>query len=403
MTRLRELANSQQVSGPLSHRRQWVPGVVQVVSPGGVIDLAPGYLDPGLLPVDLLREAYADALAEYGSAALTYGENQGVLPLREQLARRAATDAHPCGPEHVLITSGTSVGLHLLAGTLGSPGDVVLTESASYDFGRRILTDRGLLPRPVPMDRHGVDPQALEEALLAERAAGRRVAFAYLIPTFQNPTGTLMPLDRRREVLAVAARHGLPIVEDDAYGELPLTDGVEAPPSLAALADYRDVVRLCSFSKTLAPGLRLGWLLGDPALVGGIAHNGLLTSGGGLNHVSSLMVSVLLADGRFDRHVSWLRGQLRDRRDALADALAAGPDGGFEFHRPDGGFFLWLRATGGTAEAAVVEAATLAGVQVAGGSRFGVSETAAIRLSYSFNSPDRLAGAGYRLAHALTG
>ena len=132
-------------AGPLSHRRRWVEGVVQAVSPPGVLDLGPGYLDPDLLPVDLLREAYGEALAEFGSAALSYGADQGALVLREALAARAAAaDGSACGPEQVLVTAGTSHALHLLTTGLAVAGQVVFVERTSYDFARRIFTDHGL-------------------------------------------------------------------------------------------------------------------------------------------------------------------------------------------------------------------------------------------------------------------
>ncbi|MFF5211993.1 aminotransferase class I/II-fold pyridoxal phosphate-dependent enzyme [Streptosporangium sp. NPDC000396] len=385
-----------EVAGPRSHRRQWLPGIVQAVAPDGITDLGPGYLDPDLLPVDLLGDAYAEALSRYGSAALSYGENQGVAPLREALAERAtATGGQPCGPENVLVTAGTSHALHLLATMLAEPGDVVLCEPTGYDFGKQIFTDRGLTLSPVAVDGSGPDPQALADAARAHRAGGRRVAFVYLIPTFHNPTGLLVGEARRREILAVARDHDLLIVEDDAYGELWL-DPVEMPPALAGLAGYRGVVRLCTFAKTLGPGLRLGSMLAGPELIARIAGSGVLSSGGGLNHLASLAVTALMEGGGYDARLRWLRKRLVARRDALVAGLGPGRD----LQVPHGGFFLWLRGAPGTTEEDMVAAAGRAGVQVAGGSRFGLPDRPSVRLSYSFNSPEDLALAGRRLARA---
>jgi enduracididine biosynthesis enzyme MppQ len=367
-------------------------------------DLSPGYLEPSLLPVALLRDAYRRALDEFGAAALSYGHNSGALPLREALARAAG---HPCGPDNIVITSGTSQTLYLLATYFGARGEVVLVDQACYDFGRQIFVDCGLRAVRVPADESGMDPAALGRALAATSG---RVAFVYLNPTFHNPTGIVVPLDRRRELLAVADRYGALIVEDDAYAELNLTEGSRPPPSLAVLAGYRGVVRLCSFSKTLGPGLRLGWLLAAPALAERISSHAVFVSGGCLNHATSLAVTMLLTGGEYRTHLDGLRARLRERRDALADELRATLPANVDFATPAGGFFLWLtfnRSDSGTpvgsVEADLVAGAARAGVRVAAGSRFGSGARPAIRLAYSFNSAADLRIAARGLAAAWGG
>ncbi|WP_282692108.1 aminotransferase class I/II-fold pyridoxal phosphate-dependent enzyme [Streptomyces sp. CC208A] len=377
-------------AAPLPHARWWRAGVVQAVSPPGVIDLGPGYLEPGLLPVDEVLPLYAEALTEFGPAALGYGANAGAEPLRALLAAR-----HGCAAEEVMVTAGTSQALALLCTVLGRPGRSVLVERTCYDLGRTVMTDHGLSPHEVDADGEGVRPEALDRAL----SRGDDVAFVYLTPTFHNPTGTVAGEPRRRELLAVAARHGVPIVEDDAYAELGL-DGSAPPPPLAALAGGRGVIRLGSFSKTLGPGLRLGWLQAEPDLVGTLTGRGQLLSGGALNHLTSLAVTMLLGDGRYDRRLSWLRGQLRLRRDTLVAALRAGLGESVTVSSPAGGFFLWLAFRPGHSEASLLAAADRAGVAVAPGSRFGSTDGTRLRLAYSFHSPDRLAEAAARLAPA---
>jgi len=385
---------------PLSHTRHWNRSVVQEVAPSGVLDLGPGYLEPGLMPGELLRRSYVSALDEYGAAALGYGSNRGALPFRAAIAARtAAADGAPCDPDHVLVTAGTSQALHLLATTLAAPGDTVLIDTASYDLGTRILTDCGLRPRTVADDADGMDPGELEHAITAVRGGGSRIAFLYLNPTYHNPTGRVVPLARRRELLAVTARHGVLVVEDDAYTGLGL--GPEAaPPSLAALAGHRDVVRLGTFSKTLAPGLRLGWLVAEPAFVERIAAHALFVSGGSLNHLASLAVTRALVDGGYDQHLGELRTGLTARRDALVGALRAGLDDRIEFATPPGGLFLWLRSRDGHSEAGLLTAAEQAGVSVAAGSRFGTAAQPTVRLAYSFNPPETLERAARLLTRA---
>ncbi|WP_081951890.1 aminotransferase class I/II-fold pyridoxal phosphate-dependent enzyme [Kitasatospora phosalacinea] len=377
---------------PLPHARWWRAGVVQAVAPPGVVDLEPGYLEPGLLPVSEVLPLYAEALSEFGPAALTYGANAGAEPLRVLLGER-----HGCAPDEVLVTAGTSQALALLCGVLGEPGRHVVVERTSYDLGRRIMADHGLRVLEADADGEGVRPDALERAL-AGTGAGR-VAFVYLTPTFHNPTGTVAGEQRRRDLLAVAARHGVPIVEDDAYAELCL-DRVALPPPLAALAERRGVIRLGSFAKTLGPGLRLGWLEAEPEVVRALAARGQLVSGGALNHLTSLAVAMLLGDGRYDLRLSWLRAQLRLRRDTLMAALRAGLGESVTVDRPTGGFFTWLTFDPRRDEGALVAAARDAGVAVAPGSRFGGAGGTHLRLAYSLNPPDRLAEGAARLAAA---
>ncbi|MCX5208781.1 aminotransferase class I/II-fold pyridoxal phosphate-dependent enzyme [Kitasatospora sp. NBC_00240] len=375
---------------PPPHARWWRAGVVQAVSPPGVIDLGPGYLEPDLLPVDAVLPLYAEALTEFGPAALSYGANAGAEPLRALLAAR-----HGCPAEEVMVTAGTSQALTLLCTVLGRPGRSVLVERTCYDLGRSIMTDHGLRLREVDADHEGVRPQALDRAL----SHGDDVAFVYLTPTFHNPTGTVAGETRRRELLAVAARHGVPIVEDDAYAELSL-DRTAPPPSLAALAGRRGVIRLGSFAKTLGPGLRLGWLEAEPDLIRTLTERGQLVSGGALNHLTSLAVTMLMGDGRYDLRLTWLREQLRLRSEALVAALRAGLGESVTVDRPAGGFFVWLTFDPRRSEASLLAAADRAGVVVAPGSRFGSAPGTHLRLAYSLNPPDRLAEAAARLAAA---
>jgi enduracididine biosynthesis enzyme MppQ len=379
---------------PAAHVRRWLPGVVQTTSPPCTIDLGPGYLEPALLPVGAVRDACAEALEEFGAAALSYGHDPGVDLLRELLAGRAtAADRTPCRAANVLLTAGTSQALHLLATTFARPGDVALTEDVGYDLGHRILVDCGLRPVRVPGDVEGPLPDAFE--LLLER--GPRPALFYVNPTHHNPLGRVVPLARRRALVEIAARYRLLVIEDDAYSELGFDDE-PLPPSLAALAGYRGAVRLGTFSKTLGPGLRLGWLLADPSVVTVLVGHGLLRSGGSLNHLASLTAAVLLRDGRYDERLIDLRTQLRARRDALVDALAAYLGERVGFRRPAGGYFLWLRLPLEMNEATALQAAARAGVAVAPGSRFGPTRRPCVRLAYSAAPPALLRTSVQRLA-----
>ncbi|MCP3804975.1 aminotransferase class I/II-fold pyridoxal phosphate-dependent enzyme [Allokutzneria sp. A3M-2-11 16] len=381
-------------AGPLSHRRWWRAGTVQDVAPPEILDLGPGYLDPSLLPVDLLRESYSVALAEFGSAALANGADRGALALRKALAVRAArADGVACEPDQVMITSGVSAALHLLATTLAGPGEVVLVDQVGYDHAKRVLADAGLRVREVPADGDGMDPAALDAAITAE---GGRIAFAYLNPTFQNPTGLVMPVQRRKEIVEVAARHGLMLVEDCAYADLGL--GPRRPPcSLGGLTRQRGVIRLGSFAKTLAAGLRLGWLIAEREVVDRLTGTGVVAAGGSLNHLASLAVAVLMRDGGYDSHLMWLRAQLVHRRDTLAEGLRDRFGDRFALAVPEGGFYLWIQSTVDDREEELVSSAMSHGVRVLAGSRFGPVERPSVRLTYALLPPGELVTAANRL------
>ncbi|ONI88806.1 hypothetical protein ALI22I_17685 [Saccharothrix sp. ALI-22-I] len=385
-------------AGPLAHSQLWNGDVVQGGDSPEPWNLGPGYLQQELLPVDLLREAYWSALAEYGAAALGYGADNGARVVRASLAARAAVDdGVPCEADQVVLTAGTTQALYLICTALAGAGSVVLVDETSYDIGRRLFAESGLSTRQVASDPAGMDPVALAATIRAVRAEGRQVGFVYLNPTFHNPTGVVLPGPRRRELVEVAGREGVLIVEDDAYRELNL-DEEKPPTSLAALADYQGVIRLGSFSKTLGPGLRLGWLITNAELAERLVSRAVFASGGCLNHTTSLAVGTMLPHS-YDRHLRWLRGELRRRRDALAAVLREELPAGVGFAVPAGGFFLWLRFDSGVDDETLVSAAAQAGVRVAAGSRFG-SSGPAIRLAYSFNSPAGLTEAGHRLATA---
>ncbi|MGH3620960.1 MAG: aminotransferase class I/II-fold pyridoxal phosphate-dependent enzyme, partial [Sciscionella sp.] len=227
-------------------------------------------------------------------------------------------------------------------------------------------------------------------------------ALVYLVPTFHNPTGLVVPAHRRLELLAVARRRGLTVVEDDAYTDVCFEPDA-MPRSIAGLADYRGVFRLGTFSKSLAPGIRLGWLATDAGTATRMAQSAMFTSGGGLNHLAAVAVTGMIECGGYDRHLGWLREQLRLRRDALVTVLRAQLPEDFDIACPAGGFFVWVRPPAWCAETELVAAAERAGVPVAGGIRFGNRSGSAVRLCFSFHAPKLLAEAAHRLASCWLG
>lgn len=378
----------------------WRRGVVQDVVPPGMLDLGPGYLGPDLLPVDLLRAATGGAFTKYGAAALSYGHNPGADPLRQTIAARSTiAERVNCPVDGVLITAGTSMGLHLLSTVLATPGDVVLLPELSYDFATQIFVDDGLVPIRIAGDPLGLDPAALIDRVGQVRARGQQVAFVYLNPTFTNPTTSTIPVSRRREILAAAAALDVLIVEDDAYVELSL-DSTDLPTSMAALAEYCGVIRLGTFAKTLGAGLRLGWIATEPLLAARLAGHGLFASGGSVNHTTSLTVATVLAGSTYDRHLNTLRHRLRLRRDAVLTGLAAGLGDLARVRPPAGGLFVWVELPAYSDGHQALAAATQVGVRVTAGSRFGRVAVPSVRISFSLVAPADLDDAVERLVLA---
>jgi 2-aminoadipate transaminase len=365
-------------------------GVVQTEPRPGMVELGPGYLDPGLVPAACIQRWAAEAVTRWGARSLAYGANPGPAELRALLAARVpSAGTARCGPGNVLITGGTSAALDMLAIRFAREGRVVLTEDPTYDLGRLIFTGRGVTTVPVPGPADDLDIGLLRRAARdAARAAGVPPAI-YLIPTFHNPTGRVLGTERRQEVLALARDTGAVVVEDQAYAEV-CYEGAPPPPLWALRQGQETVITLYSFAKCLAPGLRLGWLVGPERLVAELASEPVRVSGGGPNHFTAMLVLAGVLAGELDRHITSLCSQLRARRDALLVALGAGLPEDFILRRPAGGFFTWLTLPPGLGDQELLDAAEQHGVSFAAGSRFGTSARAA-RLCFAAASPERLA------------
>ena len=320
-------------------------GLTQFFAAPGVIDLAWGHPDPELLPADLVAEASAAALRRYGPDVLGYGAWAGPPPLLEWLTTHLGhIDGRAPTAGELMITAGISQGLEMTITLLTSPGDAVLVPMPTYHLALRILAEHPVRVVPVASDDDGPLPAAVTEATGRLRAEGARPSLLYTVPTSGNPTGITVPLRRRLDLLAATEAARITIVEDDVYRELAYD--APAPASLWALGEPGSVVRLGSFSKTLAPGLRLGWLTSDAATTKRFVDGGLIDSGGGVAHFSAMVVSELAASGAYVANLDRLRDDLATRRDAIIEALREyAPT--LTFRVPSGGYFLWLRLPDG--------------------------------------------------------
>ena len=368
----------------------------------GFVEFAFGEPDPALLPVGLVREAAARALGADGAAALAYGSNAGPEALRAAVAARAATrEGLALSADDVLVSGGISHALGQVMTMLTDPGDVVFVECPTYNLALGIIADHPVDIVGVPLDAEGLDVDALGLAVRQVRASGRRPRLLYTVPTFHNPAGVSLSAPRRLRLLELARREDLVLVEDDVYREL-VYEG-EAPPALRALDPAAPVVRLGSFSKSLAPGLRLGWIDAPSALRERLSADGVLESGGCVSQFSAHLVAALLAAGAYGAHVTALRLAYASRRDALASALREYLPAGCAFALPAGGFFLWVALPPGLTASRLLPVAERHAVGFAPGHRFCTDgDDRSLRLCFSLYDEASLVEGARRLGAAIT-
>ncbi len=321
-----------------------------------------GHNDPHSVPFAGLSEAAAVALSRHGTDLARYnlgGSPQGHLPLREVVAGALERRAHmPTDPDEVLVTSGSLQALDLVCGALVAPGDAVVVEEATYAGALSRLTALGAEVHGVALDGGGIRIDHLEETLASLAARGRRPKLIYTIPTVQNPTGTVMGVERRLQLLEAARCHGVAVFEDDCYADL-IFDGAR-PPTIRSLdAGGGQVVYCGSFSKTLAPALRLGYIVADWPLLGRVLP---LKSDGGSGALEQLAVAEYAA-AHFDDHVEQLVSVLRGKCEALCSALSEHLSAVLAFTPPSGGIFVWATLPDGYDTADLVAPAAAAGVE----------------------------------------
>ncbi|MFB4424362.1 PLP-dependent aminotransferase family protein [Streptomyces sp. QL37] len=346
-----------------------------------VVSLAGGMPSPEALPAQALRTVLGDVLGTDGPGALQYGSAQGDPVLRERICEVMAAEGVTATPDEVMVTVGSQQALDLVTRVLVDPGDTVVTEGPTYVTALSTFAAGQARVVEVAMDQDGVVPQALADAFALCAAEGRPAKFFYTVPTFHNPTGRVLGADRRREVLEICRRAGVLIVEDNPYGLLHFGE----QPHRALCADAPDgVVYLGSFSKTLAPGLRVGWVRAPRALADTLvlaAESAMLSHSG----LAQRAVSRFLGEWSWQGHLDAARSLYRGRRDAMLDELAVTMPDGVSWTVPEGGFFVWLTLPGRLDARAMMPRAIEGGVAYVPGSGFHTRGGARnLRLSYSY-------------------
>ncbi len=352
-------------------------------------DFTGGNNDADALPLEGLIAGVTTVLRREGRTLSTYGLNsgpQGYRPLRDFLVAKLKADAGiTCTADDILMTSGSLQAIDLVNATLLARGDTVIIEEDCYQGSINRLTRLGVTPIGIPLDRDGMRMDALAQVLDDLKARGVRPKYIYTIPTVQNPTATILPVERRRELLRLAAAHGVPVFEDDCYADL-IWSG-ERPPALYALAAARGqggVIYVGSFSKSIAPALRVGYIVAPWEVMSRTLALKTDAGSGALEQ----MVLAEYCSGNFAKHVPALRRSLRAKLETLMESLKQSFGDAVEFDDPKGGIFLWVTLPDNVDTMKLYQAALAAGVAINPGPEWSVNKTRARnRLRLCFASP----------------
>lgn len=358
-----------------------------------------GHNDADCVPVEALVAAAEKVLKREGRSLATYGLDSGPLgyrPLREFIAGKLDRDAGiHCSADQVLITSGSLQGLDLVNALLVSPGDTVIVEQMTYGGTITRLKRAGANIVGVPLDGDGLSSAALEAALKDLKARGILPKFIYTIPTVQNPTATVMSEGRRREILALAENYGVPVFEDECYSDL--VWGGARPQAMRGMAGDDRVIHIGSFSKSIAPALRIGYLVADWAVMSRILA---IKSDGGSGALEQMVLAEFCRE-HFDTHIVTLRKALRRKAEVLMEALTAqfGPAAAFD--DPAGGIFLWVKLPDAVDSTRLTQVALESGVAVNPGAEWMTDAAAGqrrIRLCFAHPTEQVLRDGVARLA-----
>ncbi|WP_274994766.1 PLP-dependent aminotransferase family protein [Promicromonospora iranensis] len=365
-----------------------------------VVSLAGGmpYLEG--LPLDVIAETMQRLILTKGTTALQYGSGQGEESLREHITQVVALEGVSAHPDDVVVTTGSQSALDLVTRIFVDPGDVVIAEAPSYVGALGVFRSYQADVVQVPIDADGLVPAELDAVLTRLAADGRRVKFLYTVPTFQNPAGVSLSAERRPQVLEICRRHGVLVVEDNPYGLLGFDE--EPMPALRSY-DTDGVLYLGSFSKTFAPGYRVGFVIAPHAVRDKLvlaSESAVLSP----SNASQLAVATYLETCDWKAQIKAYRELYRERRDALVGALGEHLPRA-SWNVPKGGFFVWVRLPDGLDARAMLPRAVTARVAYVPGTAFYYDGSGSdhMRLSFCFPTPDRIREGVRRLAGVVNG
>ena len=359
-----------------------------VASRPDIVSLAGGMPNLSALPMDMMAEVVNKLIRENGSEALQYGSGQGHPKLREQICDVMALEGISAHPDDVIVTTGSQQALDLITRIFIDPGDVILVEAPSYVGALGTFKQYQAQVVHVEMDQNGIIPQALRNAIAQIKKSGRKIKFIYLIPNYQNPAGVLLSADRRTEILEICHTEQIFVVEDNPYGLL----GFDKPsPNAMRAEDSENVIYLGTFSKTIAPGFRVGWALIPQSLKEKLviaSESSILCP----SNFSQLSISSYLADQPWRAQIASFTKLYKVRKDAMLESLQKYFPAGTSWTKPEGGFYVWITLPPEIDTNALMPKAIVAKVAYVPGTAFYADGFGSwsMRLSYCYPTPERI-------------
>jgi 2-aminoadipate transaminase len=359
-----------------------------VASRPDIVSLAGGMPNLSAFPMEMMASVVGKLISENGQEALQYGSGQGHPKLREQICDVMALEGIRAHPDDVIVTTGSQQALDLISRIFIDPGDVVLVEAPSYVGALGTFHQYEAQVVHVAMDDNGLIPIALREAIVATRATGRKIKFLYLIPNYQNPAGVLLSAERRTEILEICREEAIFVIEDNPYGLL----GFDRPsPNAMRAEDSENVLYLGSFSKTIAPGFRIGWALVPQALKEKLviaSESSVLCP----SNFTQLAISSYLSDQPWRDQIASFTQLYKARRDAMLETLEETFPTGATWTKPGGGFYVWVTLPPEIDTKALMPKAIVAKVAYVPGTAFYADGFGSwsLRLSYCYPSPERI-------------
>lgn len=379
-------------------RASEVRALFSVVDRPEVVSLAGGMPYIGGLPLEEIGEMMRRLIVERGEKVLQYGSGQGHVELREQIVEVMALEAIHAHPDDVVVTTGSQQALDLVTNIFINPGDVVVAEAPSYVGALGVFRAHEADVVHTPMDADGLIPEALEQTLASLKAEGRRVKFLYTVPNYHNPGGVTLSLERRPKVLEICARYGVLVLEDNPYGLLGFDR--EPLPAMRSMSE-NGVVYLGSFSKTFAPGFRVGWVVAPHA----VREKLVLASEAAIlcpSNASQLAISTYLEHSDWKGQIKKFREQYRERRDAMIRALEEYMPYA-TWNVPDGGFYVWVKLPEGLDSKSMLPRAVTGRVAYVPGTAFYYDGQGSehMRLSFCYPTPEAIHEGVRRLAGVI--
>lgn len=357
------------------------------IADADAVPLSFGFPAPDLFPESELTTAVERLLDENGPAVLQYGTDDYADGLEQFVADRASDRGIDHDRTAVTLTNGATHAIDTICRVFLDPGDVIAVEDPTFMGALGVFRNHGVELLGVPTDGDGIDAEAFARTLESRAEADKPLPkLLYTIPNFHNPTGTTQPREGRERLVSLAEEYGFVILEDDAYGDLRY-DGADEPP-LAALDDAGRVLHVGTFSKTIAPGLRVGWVVGPDVAIDAVDT----LAAGGTNTFTRSVTGWFCTEGHFERRLPMLQDAFETRRDILFDCLDAHMPAGTTWSTPDGGFFTWVEFPEGVDTEAMLQNAAEAGVTYLPGEMFAVNEdhSNCLRLSFSYADQEQI-------------